>query len=225
MPFWIGKFEVTRAEYDDIMGCRIPNLAKTGRLPAAPVSWDNAVEFCDKLSARETAAGRLPKGYAYRLPTEAEWEYCSRAGTELAFSFGDGAGELGAYAVYLGNSGRRASEVGTKKPNPWGLYDLYGNVSEWCFDHATLSRGRIVTDSYGQGQGGTDPSCRQGNARIYRGGSWNTAATGCRSAARSARPSPDTLLDQGFRVVLAPAIDFARPKEAPAAAAKPELRE
>ena len=120
-PFYLGVYEVTEADWSRVMG---GNKGSSTR-PVLDVSWDDAVSFCAKLSAlpAERAAGRV-----YRLPTEAEWEYACRAGTTTAYSFGDDASLLVDFAWFGGNSGGQTHPVGQKKPNPWGLYDMHGNV-------------------------------------------------------------------------------------------------
>jgi formylglycine-generating enzyme required for sulfatase activity len=153
------------------------------------VSWDDAVEFCRKLSAlpAEKAAG-----YVYRLPTEAEWEYACRAGTRTKYSFGDDESELGDYAWHASNSGNTTHPVGGKKPNPCGLYDMHGNVWEWCQDwHGDYPSG-AVTDP-------TGPS--SGSYRVLRGGSWNYFSEDCRSAYRYWYTPDYRGLNLGFRVL------------------------
>lgn len=159
------------------------------------------MEFCRKLSAfpAEKAAG-----YVYRLSTEAEWEYACRAGTTTIYSFGDSDAQLGNYAWYGLNSGDTTHPVGGKQPNPWGLYDMYGNVWEWCADWYQGYPSGAVTDPTGPSSGG---------ARTYRGGGWKTEywnfAWKCRSSFRG-YDTPDSRHDDsysniignlGFRVV------------------------
>jgi formylglycine-generating enzyme required for sulfatase activity len=187
-PFWMGKTEVTQAEYEAIAGTD-PSNFKGARLPVESVSWSDAAAFCTKLTARERAAGRLPAGYGYRLPTEAEWEYACRAG-----SAGDTAGDLDAMAWYDRNSGSTTHEVGAKQANAWGLYDMHGNVWEWCQDY------------YGKYSAGdaTDPVCAAGSTRVRRGGGWLNGVAGCRSAYRYYDDPVYSNSNLGFRVVLAP---------------------
>src|SRR6185295_12837821 len=118
--FEIGKYEVTQEQWQAVMGDN-PSNFKGANLPVEKVSWNDAQDFLLKLNARD--------GYTYRLPTEAEWEYACRAG-----SMGDFAGELDDVAWYDKNSGSKTHPVGQKRPNVWGLYDMHGNVSEWCSD-------------------------------------------------------------------------------------------
>ena len=142
-PFYLGVHEVTQGQYRAVMGENPSHFKRSDDLPVEEVSWLDAVRFCNKLSERE---GRTPYyliedddvtiagGDGYRLPTEAEWEYACRAGTTTRFSFGDDENALGRYAWYLANSKYHTHPVGTKQPNAFGLYNMHGNVREWCWD-------------------------------------------------------------------------------------------
>ena len=198
-PFKMGVHEVTQTQYERLMGVN-PSHFKGAENPVENVSWDDAVEFCRKLSQlpAEKAAGNV-----YRLPTEAEWEYACRAGTTTKFSFGDDDSEgrwfwyleLGDYAWYRENSDNKTHPVGSKQPNAWGLYDMHGNVWEWCQDWHGDDPSGAVTDPAGPASG---------SFRVIRGGSWYDSAEDCRSAYRSAR-SPSIPYDYwGFRVCLSP---------------------
>jgi formylglycine-generating enzyme required for sulfatase activity len=123
-PFFLGATEVTQAQWSVVMGGN-PSKFKGDKLPVENVSWDDAMAFCKKLTERERTAGRLPAGYIYTLPTEAQWEYACRAGT-----IGRYAGDLDAMAWYDENSSRKTHPVGSKKANGWGLSDMHGNVWE-----------------------------------------------------------------------------------------------
>ena len=161
------------------------------------MSWFDATNYCGKLTQRERAAGRIATNSVYRLPTEAEWEYACRAWTSTRFSYGDDPGytELNNYAWYTNNSSNVTHPVGQKLPNPWGLYDMHGNVAEWCQDWYGPYPGGIALDPQGPATG---------SVRVIRGGLWLRPASYCRSAWRKAL-SPDFLGDgAGFRVVLAP---------------------
>ncbi len=195
--FFMQKYEMTQIEYETLMGTNRSVLVGP-YLPALRVSWDDAVAFCGVLTAFEKAIGRLPAGYKYRLPTEAEWEYACRAGTTTRFSYGDDPDydELGEYAWFFENSVDRIRAVGQKRPNAWGLHDMHGNSVEWCLDwYAESLPGGTVTDPRGP---------NSGSKRVYRGGGWNGNGQDCRSARRAGGP-PDRRDDEcGFRVVLAP---------------------
>ncbi|MCX5671055.1 MAG: SUMF1/EgtB/PvdO family nonheme iron enzyme [Planctomycetota bacterium] len=154
-PFYMGVTEVTQAQYQAVMG-KNPSEFKGATNPVETVSWNDATEFCKKLSEKA--------GQAVRLPTEAEWEYPCRAGTQTAFSFGDDLSALGDYAWWDGNSDKTTHPVGQKKPNSWGLYDMHGNVWEWCADwYGEYPKGP-VTDPSG-------PATGYGG-RVLRGGAW-----------------------------------------------------
>ena len=163
--------------------------------PAVYISWDDATEFCKKLTALERKSGKLSAKQKYRLPTEAEWEYACRAGTTTAYSFGDDESKLGAYAWYDKNSKWNLHEVATKKPNPWGLFDMHGNVYEWCEDW--------YEDSLSGGNDPKGPSA--GSSRVLRGGDWTMDASYCRSAGRyfhdRCEPSNHNGCFGGFRIV------------------------
>lgn len=188
--FWLGKTEVTQAQYEAIMGTN-PSTFNTGPkdLPVERVSWIDAMAFCRKLTARERAAGRLRAGEAYTLPTEAQWEYACRAGTTEAY-----AGEPNAIAWHSVNSQGATHPVGTKRPNAWGFHDMAGNVIEWCHDWYGDYPGGTVTDPSGPARG---------YYRMARGGSWRTDARLGRSAARSGGSAGRLDYTIGFRLALA----------------------
>ena len=205
-PFWMGKFELTWDQYDiwnesidvirrDLAGIK-PSPADVivdgmtrptepytdmsfgfgrGRYPAICMTQHAARKYCEWLSAKT--------GFYYRLPTEAEWEFACRAGTQSAYSFGATADELDKYAVFIDNSDDQYNEVGTKEPNPWGLYDMHGNVSEWVLDqhdpetYSKRSAGEVANPL-------VNPKTLY--PRVVRGGGWDNDAEQLRSAARIA---------------------------------------
>jgi len=190
-PFYMGVTEVTQDQYAAIMG---KNPSKFSGLtnPVEQVSWNDAVEFCKALSKKT--------GKTVRLPTEAEWEYACRAGSKTRHSFGDGDRDLGAYAWYNENSDEKTHPVGKKKPNAWGLYDMHGNVWEWCSDwYAESYAGLKTTNPQGSGSG---------KYRVLRGGSWNSSPLSCRSAIRiGSSPAYRYGIFVGFRVVVSAGVD------------------
>ena len=190
-PFKMGVHEVTQAQYEQVMGVN-PSHFKGAENPVAKISWDDAVEFCRRLSElpSEKAADNV-----YRLPTEAEWEYACRAGTTTQFSFGDDESKLGDYAWYGENSNDRTHPVGEKKPNAWGIHDMYGNVGEWCQDWYGEYPSGAVTDPTGPATG---------SHRVSRGGYWSYTAVNCRSARRFRGNPSYRSNDGGFRVCLSP---------------------
>ena len=197
-PFWIGKYEVTQGEWDEVMDSNPSQWKDNPELPVERVTWSEAMEFCEKLTQREKSAGRLPEGYEFNLPTEAQWEYACRAGTATRFYFGDddSLSLLGDYAWYSINSGNRSHAVGMKLPNEWGLHDMHGNMFEWCRDW--------ITNTY-PGVSVTDPSGEiSGVFRAIRGGSWNFDATFSRSANRGRNDPQSRRNFIGFRMALVP---------------------
>lgn len=184
-PFYLGVFEVTQAQWGAVMGACPAKRGGEPLFPVENVSWDDCQAFIAKLNAMGIGT--------FRLPTEAEWEYACRAGTQTAYSFGRRTADLDEYAWYDGNSGSSPHQVGTKEPNPWGLYDMHGNVWEWCGDWY---------GPYGK-DGQTDPAgATAGTYRVYRGGSWGRPSGCCRSAHRSGCSPSYRLGDLGFRLVM-----------------------
>jgi len=188
-PFYMQTTEVTQGQWRAVMGNDPSHFNSCGdNCPVEQVSWDDVQAFIRRLNNRE-GAGR------YRLPTEAQWEYACRAGSTTRFCFGDDESRLGDYAWYDRNSGRRTHSVAQKKPNAWGLYDMHGNVWEWCADWYDAYPSGHVTDP-------TGPS--SGSDRVYRGGSWLGYARLCRSAIRVNYTPGDRNDFLGFRLTRTP---------------------
>ncbi|MCA2668449.1 MAG: SUMF1/EgtB/PvdO family nonheme iron enzyme [Microcystis sp. M114S2] len=183
--FAIGKYPVTQAQYQAVMGTNRSHFSNNPQNPVEKVSWDDAQAFCQKLSQIT--------GKTYRLPTEAEWEYACRAGTTTRFYFGDDANQLGDYAWYIGNSQKTTHPVGQKKPNAWGLYDMSGNVWEWCEDN-------WHNNYIGAPKDGSAWLTNDNHSQILRGGSWYFNPYYCRSASRDFNYRRGSS-DFGFRVV------------------------
>src|SRR5262249_18504999 len=142
-PFYLGVTEVTQGQYQAVMGENPSQFKTSDDLPVDNVSWFDAVKFCDRLSERENRKPcylidgdqvSITGGNGYRLPTEAEWEYACRAGSATAFGFGDDEARLGGLAWFSGNSGGKTHPVAQRQANAFGLYDMHGNVWEWCWD-------------------------------------------------------------------------------------------
>ncbi|MEN8254693.1 MAG: formylglycine-generating enzyme family protein [Verrucomicrobiota bacterium] len=215
--FWMAKTEVTRQQYEQFGKVNYKleknevEMPKGAEYPACYVSWNEAMAFCKWLTKKERRRGRLPEGYEYTLPTEAEWEYACRAGTT-----GNFAGKLDSMAWYKKTSVERTSPVGSKKPNAWGLHDMHGNVWEWCVDNWYSSytnapvNGSQRGDAYDEYDVDRSRIDEDGNTyrlyspghRVVRGGSWSYPASACRSANRYYH-TPDYKLNYlGFRPVV-----------------------
>ncbi|HYT60529.1 MAG TPA: formylglycine-generating enzyme family protein [Haliangiales bacterium] len=198
--FWLGKYEVTQREYLAVIGSNPSGFPGDLNRPVESVSWLDATNYCAKLTEQDQSAGRIPPGSHYRLPTEAEWEYAARAGTSTRFSYGDDLAFTGLtnYAWYAVNSGNTTHPVGQKTPNPWGLYDMEGNVLEWCLDWYGPYPGGFETDPQG-------PASNAIGVKVIRGGAWDGFETDCRSARRGIEGVHPFIHDfiLGFRVVLA----------------------
>ncbi|GHV96748.1 hypothetical protein AGMMS50293_30680 [Spirochaetia bacterium] len=207
--FYLGKYEVTQAEYEEIMGAN-PSHAKGANLPVEKVSWDDAIEYCNRRSEKEgfapvyTRQGDAviwnTRSAGYRLPTEAEWEYACRAGTTGPFNTGDNitVHEANYNGVPYNGNARGMNRhctmpVGSFAPNPWGLYDMHGNVSEWVWDWYADYSPAAQTDPQG-------PSMGKWNQKVARGGSWTEPAGVNRSAVRFYGEAFFRSYDLGFRV-------------------------
>lgn len=188
--FWMSKYEVTQLQYKTLMGNN-PSTIKRDQNPVETVTWLDAMKFCEKLTRQEIE--NLPEGYEFRLPTEAEWEYCCKAGKDR-YTHDDVAG----ITWHKYNSKDSHQRSGQKSSNPWGLYDMLGNVWEWVYDS-------YDSNFYSRNQK-VDPFCSTGKEKVIRGGSWYDLQRFCRPGNRNhydQEISGDIL---GFRIVLAPAL-------------------
>ncbi|MEZ6015021.1 MAG: formylglycine-generating enzyme family protein [Planctomycetota bacterium] len=199
--FWMGQHEVTQGEYQALMGSNPSNFLGASN-PVEQVTWPQARAYCAALTLQQ--AGNVPPGYEYRLPTEAEWEYTCRAGTTTEFHCGPDlfCNQARFFYSYHSNSscgGPPTSgtvPVGSYAPNAFGLYDMHGNVWEWCLDSLAPYSSAAVTDPFVTG----------GAARVKRGGGWSSNSDGCRSALRGSGLGPGSSTSIGIRVVLAPVL-------------------
>jgi formylglycine-generating enzyme required for sulfatase activity len=188
-PFYMGVYEVTQAQWQAVMGTNPSYFGGKPQNPVEQVSWWDCQEFVKKLSGMGIGA--------FRLPTEAEWEYACRADTKTAYSFGDDASKLKEYANYevTPKYGRKSTApTGSFRPNPWGLYDMHGNVWEWCSDWQT---------DYSVAKQRDPKGAASGKCRVFRGGNWFWWYGDCRSARRSGHAPSGRGSILGFRLVRA----------------------
>ena len=193
--FWMSCKTVTQEDYVSVMGLN-PSHFEDGvdalqrNLPVNNVSWLDAVSYCKAMTNLSQRHGILPEGHEYRLPTEAEWEYACRAGTSTAYYFGDDPADLPNHAWFKDNSHKHTHPTGLKLPNPWGLFDMYGNIREWVGNSFANT---LLGDS------------EQDEFRISRGGGYMKGASECQSSSRSTNSLYHRFRNLGFRPVLAPA--------------------
>jgi formylglycine-generating enzyme required for sulfatase activity len=189
-PFYLGKYEVTQAQWKAVMGDNPSYFKGDLQRPVEQVSWEDAVRFCSRLGQKD--------GKTYRLPTEAEWEYAARAGSATKWCFGDSESELGDYAWYERNSSSTTHPVGGKKPNAWGLCDMHGNVWEWCADW-------YESDYYRSSPPDDPNGPSSGASRVLRGGSWCYLFAGYPRSARRGGLHPGLRIrNVGFRAARTP---------------------
>lgn len=219
--YWIGKYQLTQGQWHTLMGHNPSKFHYMGgNAPVENISWYEAMEFCRKLTERERAAGRLPEGYVYSLPTEAQWEYAYRAG-HVDMSGESSALELSGW--FRDNSGGRTHPVGGKHANTWGLHDMLGNVCEWCWDWYGVLDGAEAVDPVGPPirqrtripMAAEDITSREGEyvnalglgesvqlGKVCRGGSWQCHAGVCSSSARCHMDPKCRFASVGFRIAL-----------------------
>ena len=188
--FYLGKYEVTQEQWEKVMG-KNPTAFKEATHPVQKISWDEVIKFCEKLPQMEKAAGRLPEGWAYTLPTEAQWEYACRAGTTTVFSFGDEITPT--QANYKDGESGGTTVVGTYPANAWGFHDMHGNVYEWCRDWK---------GDYPDGQVSDPIGPPVGSLRVSRGGGWDYYGWNLRSAYRRWSTPWFRITTLGFRLSL-----------------------
>ena len=183
-PFYMGRHEITHAQWTAVMGYSLDSF-KELEFPVDSIDWSNAMDFCRKLSEKLSET--------FRLPTEAQWEHACRAGSSTPYSFPGNSSSLDQYAWFNSNSKHKTHPAGQKKPNAFGLYDMHGNVWEWCSDWYDDYPVDSTVDPTGP---------REGSSRILRGGSWFCTPGPCRSANRGWNTPEIRHDDVGFRIVL-----------------------
>jgi formylglycine-generating enzyme required for sulfatase activity len=186
-PFYLGKFEVTQEQWEAVMGGN-PSHFKGKKNPVERISWEACQEFIKKLNEKFADSGAI-----FSLPTEAQWEYACRAGSSTRFCFSDEEAGLAEYGWFADNAGGKTHPVGEKKQNAWGLYDMHGNVWEWCADW--------YDGNYYRQSPANDPAGPTAvSSRILRGGSWGDPGPYCRSAYRYCLPPWFCVYSYGLRV-------------------------
>lgn len=191
--FWLSEFPITQEAYRRVIG-RNPSRFAGALHPVESVSWHDVQEFCYRLTNRERASGFLPRGAAFRLPTELEWEYACRGGNQPVDAPAASAETLAASAWFVDNSNDQTHPVGGRKPNPLGLFDMLGNVGEWCADWFAPYPAIVPPDYWGP---------PEGKRRVRKGGCWDAIAGRCRPSTRIGVRPDCRSATTGFRVVLA----------------------
>ena len=195
--FWMGKYEVTQGEYVAVMTNNPSSHIGDTNRPVEQLTWSEATLYCERITARERTAGRINTSQSYRLPTEAEWEWACRAGTTNNYFFGDSSSPLSSYAWWGQNNIGHPRPVGTRVPNRWGLYDMLGNVYEWCSDWSGTLPGGNVTNPQGPSNGN--------GLRSIRGGAFNGSDLFAFNSSNRGGKYPENPYSYiGFRVVLSP---------------------
>ncbi len=192
--FYMGKFDVTQEQWQGVMGGN-PSHFKGARNPVDSVSWEACQAFIKKLNEKFAASGAT-----FSLPTEAQWEYACRAGASTRYGFGDEEARLGEYGWFETNAGGQTHPVGEKKPNAWGLYDMQGNLWQWCADwyDGSYYKKSPATDPTGPSEPGGPSGV---SSRALRGGCWGDPASCCRCACRYCLPPWFCVYSYGLRVV------------------------
>lgn len=193
--FWLGQYPVTQAQWQSVISQNPSRflLLNSMNHPVENISWYDSLHYCEQLNG--LFSNELPAKYQFSLPTEMQWEYACRAGTLSSFYTGDSESDLARAAWYAGNSADQTHPVGEKSPNAWGLYDMHGNVFEWCYDTSAPYPKMPVIDWVGKGMGIT---------RVLRGGGWSESYSsgGLRSASRGGAPPETKQPWIGFRICL-----------------------
>lgn len=198
-PFFCGERPVTQAHWQSVMATNPSTFSDgwaAGLRPVEQVSWLDVHEFLSVLNLRDHDTEHLGFKGIWRLPTEAEWEYLARADTLTRWAFGNRDSELNDYGWHAGNSGASTREVGQKKPNPWGFFDLHGQVSEWCED--------TFVSNYEKHEGNQTPMKGSSQRRVHRGGSWFTESDSTRCSSRGSALENLRSDGIGFRLVWQP---------------------
>lgn len=195
--YWIGKYEVTQGEFAAVLRRNPSHFPGDSNRPVEKITFFDASNYCATVTQRERQAGRLPAGYEYRLPSEAEWEYACRAGRTNLFSFGDDTSIADQFAWTAENCDATTHPIGLKHPNPWGLHDMHGNVWEWCFDWFEPYPAGPLTDP-------TGPATSK--YKVFKGGGWNQDVEYARASSRFMMSPSNGIHFVGFRLALGPVL-------------------
>ncbi len=211
--FWIGRCEVTQAEFASVTGRNPSHFGGDSNRPVEKVTFLDASNYCAAITARERKAGRLPEEYEYRLPSEAEWEYACRAGSTNLFAFGNDAAVADEYAWTAENCEATTHPVGQKKANAWGLFDMHGNVWEWVADWFEPYPAMALSDPVGP---------VTSKYKVFKGGGWNQDVEYARASSRFMMGPASGIHFVGFRVALGRPLPPPGSLQNPAAVRPPE---